>query len=424
MIRPMRLYNVLTHTIEPFHASDPVRVYVCGITPYDTTHLGHAFTYTVFDQLIRYLEFRGHSVRYVQNVTDIDDDILRKAGENGEDWIALGNRWTARFIADLRELNLRPPDFFPRATDVIPEIIAGVARLLAAGVAYESGGNVYFHIDAWPAFGRLSQLPRAQMLAIANQRGNFPDDPHKRDPLDFVLWQAMKPGEPHWPSPWGPGRPGWHIECSTLAGQYLGDSVDIHGGGGDLIFPHHECEIAQVEPLTGRPFVRFWMHAAMVYHEGEKMSKSLGNLIMARDLLRRYSPDALRLYLASHHYRASWSFDEEALQAASDRAAALLRAATAPAGSDPAPPALRHDIAPAQRRFLAAMDADLDTPTALAALDELAGAITGGSADGYDLTAAQETLITYAGILGLRLGATGPDPANNARWDAHLQRFM
>ncbi|NUQ39599.1 MAG: cysteine--tRNA ligase, partial [Caldilineales bacterium] len=378
----MRLYNVLTHAIEPFSAADPVRVYVCGITPYDTTHLGHAFTYTVFDVLIRYLEHRGHSVRYVQNVTDIDDDILRKAGEMGEDWIALGNRWTARFITDLQQLNLRPPDVYPRATEVIAQIVAGVTRLLQAGVAYENGGNVYFHIDAWPLFGRLSRLPRDQMLAIANQRGNVANDPHKRDPLDFVLWQAMKPGEPYWPSPWGPGRPGWHIECSTLAGHYLGETIDIHGGGGDLIFPHHECEIAQVEPVSGRPFVRFWMHAAMVYHQGEKMSKSLGNLIMARDLLRDYTADALRLYLASHHYRTSWCFDEALLQAARARAFAFDRALAVRSGTQPAPPELLDSIAHAENRFHAAMEEDLDTPAALAALDDLVGAVQAGGSDG------------------------------------------
>ena len=204
----MHLYNTLTATTEPFTLTDDVvSVYVCGITPYDTTHLGHAFTYTIFDVLIRYLEYRGYTVRYVQNVTDIDDDILRKARELGDDWQTLGNRWTAHFIADLKAINVRPPDFYPRATDVIPEIIESVAALLQAGVAYESHGNVYFHIDSWPRFGQLSHLGRDEMLPIANQRGNFPDDPHKRDPLDFVLWQGQKPDEPAWDSPWGPGRP-------------------------------------------------------------------------------------------------------------------------------------------------------------------------------------------------------------------------
>ena len=301
----MKLFNTLSKTIETFRPQgDQVTIYVCGITPYDTTHLGHAFTYASADVLIRYLESKGFTVRYAQNVTDIDDDILRKAKEVGEDWLTVGNRWTAHFIQDMQTLNVRPPDYFPRATDAIPEIVTWIGSLLDSGVAYESAGSVYFAVDAWPAFGELSAIPRADMLPIANERGNLPDDPNKRDPLDFVLWQAQAPGEPAWDSPWGPGRPGWHIECSTLSTKYLGNTIDIHSGGVDLCFPHHECEIAQVEPVTGvKPFVRFWMHTAMVYHEGEKMSKSLGNLVWVRELLKTYSPDALRLYLARHHYR-------------------------------------------------------------------------------------------------------------------------
>jgi len=277
----MKLYNSLTQDQTLFTpVGDDVTLYVCGITPYDTTHLGHAFTYVTNDNLVRYLEYTGYTVTYVQNVTDIDDDILRKAAEIGEDWWALGNRWTRHFIDDLITLNVRPPDFFPRASDVVSEMHTLIQSLLAAGYAYESAGNVYFQVDKWPPFGKLSKLPATEMLPVANERGNFPDDPHKRDPLDFVLWQAQKGGEPAWESPWGKGRPGWHIECSTLASHYLGDSIDIHSGGADLIFPHHECEIAQMEPVTGRePFVRYWLHTAMVRYQGEKMSKSLGNYI-------------------------------------------------------------------------------------------------------------------------------------------------
>jgi L-cysteine:1D-myo-inositol 2-amino-2-deoxy-alpha-D-glucopyranoside ligase len=216
-------------------------------------------------------------VTYVQNVTDIDDDILRKGREAGEDWLALGNRWTVHFIQDMQSLNVRPPDYYPRATEVIPDIIKMVERLIREGKAYPSGGSVYYHVNTWPEFGKLSHLPRQEMLPIANERGNDPNDPKKQDPLDFVLWQAQAPGEPAWTSPWGPGRPGWHIECSAMSTRYLGNTIDVHSGGGDLIFPHHECEIAQVEPITGqKPFVRTWMHMAMVRHLGEKMSKSLG----------------------------------------------------------------------------------------------------------------------------------------------------
>ena len=276
----MKLYNTLSKKVEIFlPRGDEVSIYVCGITPYDTTHLGHAFTYTSVDILIRYLESKDLSVRYAQNVTDIDDDILRKAKEVGEDWLAVGNRWTMHYIEDMQALNVRAPDFYPRATDAIPEIVEWVQNLLEAGVAYESGGNVYYDVNAWSDFGELSAIPRSEMLPIANERGNHPDDPAKYNPLDFVLWQAMAPGEPSWESPWGPGRPGWHIECSTLSTKYLGETIDIHSGGADLCFPHHECEIAQVEPVTSElPFVRYWMHTAMVYHDGDKMIKSLGNL--------------------------------------------------------------------------------------------------------------------------------------------------
>lgn len=419
----MLLYNALTQTLTPFAPADDVStIYVCGITPYDTTHLGHAFTYSVFDVLIRYLEHQGRRVRYVQNVTDIDDDILRKAGETGEDWWTLGNRWTAHFIYDLQAINIRPPDHYPRATDVIPGILVGVQRLIGAGAAYEADGNVYFHVDAYPAFGQLSHIPREQMLAVANQRGNIPDDPNKRDPLDFVLWQAQKPGEPAWNSPWGPGRPGWHIECSTMSTQLLGETIDIHGGGGDLAFPHHECEIAQVEPVTGKPFVRFWMHAAMVYHEGEKMSKSLGNLIMIRDLLKSWSPDAIRLYLASHHYRQSWSYDAGDLARAEDKAGRLLAATIAPSGPRPLPVAVSAALDDAQTRLLAALDTDLDAPAALAALDDYAACLLDAGPD-HDRAAAQSVLRRLAAIFGLRLDADQPEARVLAGWDAHLQRF-
>ena len=307
----MKLYNSSTRQVEPLTGTqDRLTIYTCGITPYDTTHLGHAFTYVVVDNLIRYLEDQGQAVVYVQNVTDIDDDILRKAAEIGEDWRTLGNRWTTHFIEDMAALNVRPPDRYPRATETIDQMIGMVEALVQRGFAYEAGGSVYFDLSTWPAYGQLSGIPPEEMLAVANERGNRPDDPNKRNPLDFVLWQAREPGEPTWPSPWGPGRPGWHIECSAMAVSHLGETIDIHAGGSDLVFPHHESEIAQVEPLTGRPFVRFWFHTAMVEHEDEKMSKSLGNLVMVRDLLEQVSPDALRLYLAGATERRHDAFDD------------------------------------------------------------------------------------------------------------------
>ena len=417
----MKLFNALSQNLETFTPRrEAVTIYVCGITPYDTTHLGHAFTYAVFDVLIRYLEYRGDPVRYVQNVTDIDDDILRKAGEVGEDWRSLGNRWTAYFIRDMKALNVRPPDHFPGATNVIPEIIDIVSQLLAAGLAYEAGGSVYFHVDSWGKFGRLSRIPRAEMLSVANERGNRPDDPHKQDPLDFVLWQAQAPGEPAWDSPWGPGRPGWHIECSTMATSLLGETIDIHGGGGDLIFPHHECEIAQAEGATGNhPFVRFWMHAAMVHHDGAKMSKSLGNLVMARDLLQDWSPDALRLYLASHHYRQPWSYDDRALAQAGRVARKLAEAVSVKGGQDPP-----LDIASFEAAFGEAMDNDLDTPGAVAGLEQLAERIIAAAGESRNVGEAQSGLQRMGQVIGLRLDRPEPEARVISGWNDHLARFV
>ncbi len=416
----MRLYNAFDQRTEVFEpGGETVSVYVCGITPYDTTHLGHAFTYAVFDVLIRYLELKGHPVRYVQNVTDIDDDVLRRADGVGQNWRELGDRWTAHFIQDMKSLNVRPPDFFPRATDFIAEMITTVEQLIDAGVAYESGGSVYFHINSWPEYGKLSRIPRDEMLSIANERGNIPDDPQKQDALDFVLWQTQAPGEPAWESPWGPGRPGWHIECSTMSSRLLGDTVDIHGGGADLIFPHHESEIAQSEGATGHePFVRFWMHTAMVHHEGEKMSKSLGNLVMVHDLIKTWSPDAIRLYMAGHHYREAWSHDDAELAAAEQMAHKLRRTATAAGGAAPS-----LDPSEARSAFVEAMDDDLDTPTALAVLERLADDILEAAKAGRAVAAAQETQRELGGVFGLRLDAEGPEERVVTGWDRHLQRF-
>ena len=416
----MRLYNTLSRQIETFTThGDSVGVYVCGITPYDATHLGHAFTYAALDVLIRYLEFQGRQVRYVQNVTDVDDDILRKAREIGDDWKELGDRWTARFVRDMIDLNIRPPDHFPRATDVIPQIVDMVESLIDAGLAYESGGSVYFHIDAWPEYGKLSCLPRDEMLPIANERGNDPDDVHKRDPLDFVLWQAKARGEPAWDSPWGPGRPGWHIECSTMAVHCLGTPIDLHSGGSDLLFPHHESEIAQAEGATGeKPFVRYWAHTAMVHLDGEKMSKSLGNLVMVDDLLDDWSPDALRLYLALHHYRDTWNHSQRELEHAA-RLSGKLNAAAGATGGDRAP----LDEAPFQASFVSAMTNDLNTPLALTHLERLADAILEGADSGLAVTRAQAALQSMGGIFGLRFNASEPEGRVAERWSRYLKDF-
>ncbi|MGB3714016.1 MAG: cysteine--tRNA ligase [Candidatus Promineifilaceae bacterium] len=416
----MHLFNTLTQRLEFFlPAGDAVTIYVCGITPYDTTHLGHCFTYSTYDILIRYLESIGLPVTYVQNVTDIDDDVIRKAAELDEDWRSLGNRWTVHFIEDNQALNIRPPDYFPRATDLIAEIVESVDSLIRAGVAYESGGSVYFHIDDDRNYGKLSRLTQEQMLPIANERGNFPDDSNKQNPLDFVLWQTQSPGEPAWKSPWGHGRPGWHIECSTMSTKYLGRPVDIHGGGADLVFPHHESEIAQAECATGeRPFTRYWMHVAMLRYQGEKMSKSLGNLVMVRDLLNAgWAADAIRLCMASRHYREEWNYEESDLIAASRLAAKFTEAATATGGTgNPI------NTKGAITGFQEAVENDLDTPRAISVLKRLADEILEG-ADSRFIDDAQAVLRDRCTILGMRLDIDDPQDAVVAGWKKHQKRF-
>jgi L-cysteine:1D-myo-inositol 2-amino-2-deoxy-alpha-D-glucopyranoside ligase len=399
----------------------PVGLYVCGVTPYDTGHLGHAFTYVSFDVLHRYLEYLGHEVVYVQNLTDVDDDMLKRARELGEDYLALGNRHVTTFLTEMAALNWLPPDHLPRATEHIPQMQALIARLLDRGHAYVAQGHVYFSVASWPSYGSLSRLAPEAMLPIANERGNVPDMPGKRDPLDFVLWQPSLPDEPAWPSPWGPGRPGWHVECSAMSMAYLGSRFEIHGGGQDLIFPHHESEIAQSEAATGEaPFVLWWMHAGMLRYHGEKMSKSLGNLVLVRDLLRSWSGDAIRHYLISHHYRDELDFDETVVESSAVAAARLRLAcrlaeeleplALAMADAD----ALQPVVAEHRARFLAAMDDDLDTPTALPELQSLASLAIDTDDPGLRVEAGWMVRELGARILGLRL-ATVPSLQEAAR---------
>jgi L-cysteine:1D-myo-inositol 2-amino-2-deoxy-alpha-D-glucopyranoside ligase len=394
----MRLYNSQTRAVEEFVARDGhVGIYVCGVTPYDTTHIGHLFTFLTFDVLVRLLRHQALDVTYVQNVTDIDDDILRKAKEVGLEWNELGRRETEKYLADMRGMNALPFDHYTAATQHVPEMIGIVEKLIDGGFAYVVNGSAYFDVASDPEFGKLSHLSLGEMLPVANERGNDPDDPNKRNPLDFVLWQAAKPGEPTWDSPWGPGRPGWHIECTAMATRYLGPSIDIHGGGHDLIFPHHECEIAQSENATGiEPFSRFWMHVAMVNYEGEKMSKSLGNLVLASDLLKRYSADAIRLYLFSHHYRATWEFQDDEMDEWARRAARLLEAMQRESGKADA----EIDVETYREAFLADMERDLHTPAAIGTLTALADAIH-AAPHGADVRRAQETMRELGGILGL-----------------------
>ena len=396
----MHLFNTQTSNKELVTApTGKLGVYVCGVTPYDTTHAGHAFTFLTFDILVRFLRYLDFDVTYVQNVTDIDDDVLRKAKELGTTWDELGKRETDRYLQDMRDLNTIDFDHYLRATDHTREMIGIIEPLIASGNAYVSNNSVYFSVATDPEFGKLSHLSIDEMLPIANERGNNPNDPNKKDPLDFLLWQAAAPGEPTWDSPWGPGRPGWHIECSAMATKYLGNTVDIHGGGADLIFPHHECEIAQTELATGvEPFVRYWMHVGMVEYQGEKMSKSLGNLVLARDVLNSYSADAFRLYLFSHHYRDSWEYDDEEIEDWAQLARDLREAVDFPAlGIEE-----EVDVSFFRERFLSAMNDDLDTPSAIEALREISQAILEAPEDDA-VGEAQETLRDLSTILGLSL---------------------
>jgi L-cysteine:1D-myo-inositol 2-amino-2-deoxy-alpha-D-glucopyranoside ligase len=358
----MRLFDTARAEVVDFDPGPVVTMYSCGITPYDSAHLGHAAVYLTFDLLQRRLRDLGHETRCVRNVTDVDDDILRKARELGVHYLDLAAEEMARFDGDMASLGLLPVYAEPRATSAIPEILSLIGSVLDSGHAYRSEGAVYFDVSTFSDFGKVSHYDRDEMLRLAGIHGGRPDDPAKRHPLDFVLWQPSLPDEPAWESRWGPGRPGWHIECSALALRELGETIDIHGGGRDLVFPHHECETAQSESVTGRPFVRHWLHVGLVGLDGEKMSKSLGNLVFVGDLVKQWEPTVVRLALLGHHYRGDWEWFDRDMPEAADR---LARWRAAPAGGDGAP-ALDE-----VRRHL---DDDLDTPGALAALDAAAAA--------------------------------------------------
>ncbi len=361
----MRLYDTVRRQVVPFEPGPTVTMYTCGITPYDATHLGHAAAYVSYDLLQRRLRDRGHETRCVRNITDVDDDLLRKARELDVHYLDLAAGETAKFDADMEALNMLPAWSEPRATSAIPDIRGFIGMVLDRGHAYQSGGAVYFDVGSFPGFGEISGLDRDEMLVLAAERGGNPDDPNKRDPLDFVLWQPSAPDEPSWDSLWGPGRPGWHIECSALALRELDTTIDLHGGGTDLIFPHHECERAQSEAATGERFVRHWMHQAMVRMDGEKMSKSLGNLVFVSVLAKEWDPRAIRLAVVAHHYREPWEWGEQIMPAAASR----LDAWVAAGAGDAAVEAVRLRL-----------DDDLDAPGAVAAIDIAAAAGHGVSA--------------------------------------------
>ena len=360
----LTLYDTRRRAMAPFRPRSRVAtVYVCGVTPYDTTHLGHARTFLVFDVLVRLLEARGRTVKYAQNVTDIDESILQRAERDHTHWRELGRREERMFLDDMRGLRWRKPDVMPHATREIPAMRTLIARLRRRGYAYPVDGSVYFDVTRDPTYGELSRLsPNRMQKILAGQDDAALEDPRRRHAIDFALWRHVPDG-PTWPSPYGRGRPGWHIECSAMSLRHLGPRIDVHGGGSDLVYPHHENEIAQTESATGqRPFVGWWMHVAPVRLGGEKMSKSLGNMVFVRSALETTTPQALRLYLLDLHYRRPFDHDDARLERARQRAERLEKALghgrIGPVGRDAS-----------TRAVLAALDADLDTRGAIRALE-------------------------------------------------------
>ena len=399
----MKLSDTLTGEKTEFTPQDDVvRIYVCGVTPYSDSHLGHAMSYIIFDVLRRYLEYRGYTVRHVQNFTDIDDRIIARAHEQGTAPIALAERFIQRYVEDMAALGVRPPHVYPRATEEVSEMLTIISALIEKGFAYPTpGGDVYYRVRRLPRYGELSHRDVDDLLSGARVEPGA----EKEDPLDFALWKAAKPGEPSWDSLWGRGRPGWHIECTAMSLKYLGDPIDIHGGGHDLIFPHHENEIAQSEAFTGRhPFVRYWLHNGWLQMGGEKMSKSLGNIVSIRAGVARYGSDGLRAFVLGSHYRNPLTFSEAILEGASR---GIERLAVAANVSGPAEAADNVDAPAFRARFLEAMDDDLNTPQALAALHDLSREINRGQTEGRGIGEAQSTLRELADVLGLRLAPVG-----------------
>ena len=355
----VKLFDTARRAVVDFSPGPEVLMYTCGITPYDATHLGHAFTFISYDVLMRRLIDMGHTVKCVRNVTDVDDPLFAKARELGVHYLDLAAGEEARFDADMKALNALEVYSTPRASSAISDIRGFIGMVMERGYAYESGGSVYFDVSKFPQFGSVSHYDEATMIAFAKERGGNVEDPNKRNPLDFVLWHPSLVDEPSWDTLWGAGRPGWHIECSALALRELGTTIDLHGGGSDLIFPHHECERAQSEAATGVPFSRHWMHVAMVFMDGHKMSKSRGNLVFVDKLRAEHDPRAIRLGLIEHHYRIEWEWDQGLMTRNERRLEAWMAAASSSDDS------LLADVR-------AALDDDLDSPRAVSLIDEAA----------------------------------------------------
>ena len=392
----MKLYNTLTRDVQDFAPADgnTVKMYVCGVTPYSSTHVGHALSYVAFDTLRRYLEFLGFNVRHVQNFTDVDDKIINRAQEQGIEPDVLAEEFIDDFYRTMDALNIKRAHVYPRATQEIGPIIETIQKLIDSGSAYPGGGDVFFRVTQKDDYGKLSHRTLDGMQAGAR----IEVDENKEHPMDFVLWKGARAGEPSWESPWGPGRPGWHIECTAMSMTYLGETLDIHGGGQDLIFPHHENEIAQSEASTGqKPFSRYWVHNGLLQLGADKMSKSLGNLVSVEEALDNYSPDAIRLYFLSSHYRSPLSYTDEgcdAMERSADRLRNVLREET---HSD----TVGMDPTPFRDQFMSGMDDDLNTPKALAAMFDLSREMNRQRDDGNSITKAQECLRQLGSLLGL-----------------------
>ncbi len=405
----LRIYNTLTRQKEVFSTLEPgkVRMYVCGPTVYAQAHIGHAMSAMVFDIIRRYLEYRGYQVRHVMNFTDVDDKIIKRATELGVEPFTLAEGYIQEFRKHLDDLNVLPATVNPRATQDMPQILEMIRALITKGYAYEAGGDVYFRVQRDGDYGRLSGRQLEDMQAGAR----IDIDDRKEHPMDFALWKAAKPGEPFWESPWGPGRPGWHIECSAMNLTHLGEQIDIHGGGNDLVFPHHENEIAQTESLTEKEFSHYWVHNGMLQLSGEKMSKSLGNLVTIQEFLSHHEADVFRMIVLNSSYRGPLTYNDEVVSQ-SERALERLRSAIKPAltsknaASQEILTALEQQVLVAKQGFLDSMDDDFNTAGALGVLFDLVRGINQArdAGTGPDkLQVAQSVLVELAGVLGLRL---------------------
>jgi cysteinyl-tRNA synthetase len=397
----MKITNTLSGLKEEFiPQGEEVKMYVCGITPQSEAHIGHAMSYINFDAIRRYLKFRGYKVKCVQNFTDIDDKIINKAAALGVSISELAEKNMAEFMTDMDALNVSRMDLYPRATQEIPKIIEMVQGLVDGGFAYPAEGSVYFRVTKLENYGKLAHRTLDQMMAGAR----IEPGSEKENPMDFVIWKAAKPREPSWDSPWGKGRPGWHIECSAMSLKYLGDTLDIHGGGQDLIFPHHENEIAQSESFTGKkPFVKYWMHNGLLRLGEEKMSKSIGNIISIKQALSKFSVDAIRIFILGSHYRSPLTYSPEALEAAEKGAARLRQALES---STSGGKSISLDIAGLRQRFVESMDDDFNTPQALAVLFDLTRELNRLRDEGEDISQAQLLLKELSEVLGLTLKGT------------------